>query len=158
MTRLVRVFSLCITFLWLFLLQSTTAFSNRRKALVTRRMSNDNDSAFHHDERLHERQKETNGSVAVSITTPKSCAKNDDANIGQVPPNNDEPEYQEQFAILAKKHYFALRKIKSGNLHHAEYIYRKIIDELSHEEDGHCDHAKLAVTTLLLALLLQTNG
>ena len=37
-------------------------------------------------------------------------------------------------------------------------IYPRIIDELSQEEDGQCDHAKLAVTTLLLALLLQRMG
>ena len=63
-------------------------------------------------------------------------------------------EYQE----LANKHYFALRKIKNGQHKHAEIIYRRIIDELMVEdEDGDhvCDHAKLAVTTLLLALHLQ---
>ena len=65
---------------------------------------------------------------------------------------------QEEFLTLAKKHYFARFKIKNGMPRHAEQIYRRIIDELSHEEDGQCDHAKLAVTTLLLALLLQRQG
>jgi hypothetical protein len=55
-------------------------------------------------------------------------------------------------------HYFALRKIKDGKPQHAEQIYRRIIDELLHEEEDGCDHAKLAVTTLLLALLLQRTG
>lgn len=76
----------------------------------------------------------------------------------RTPENMDQPEYQEQYAILAKKHYFALKKIKTGKLHHAESIYRRIIDELLQEEDGECDHAKLAVTTLLLALLMQRMG
>lgn len=75
--------------------------------------------------------------------------------LGQV---KDYEEYNKDFLQLAKKHYFALRKIKDGKPQHAEHIYRKIIDELVHEEDGGCDHAKLAVTTLLLALLLQRTG
>jgi hypothetical protein len=78
-------------------------------------------------------------------------------NLGQVKDLLD-PGYQEEFETLAKKHYFALRKIKDGKPRHAELIYRRIIDELLQEEDGHCDHAKLAVTTLLLALLLQRTG
>ena len=51
-----------------------------------------------------------------------------------------------------------MRKIKSSTLDHAEYIYRSIIYELMNEakEDGvGCDHAKLAVPALLLALLQQ---
>ena len=63
-------------------------------------------------------------------------------------------EYQDDFTQLANKHYFALRKIKDGKPRHAETIYRRIIDEL-YDDDDQCDHAKLAVTTLLLALLLQ---
>jgi hypothetical protein len=63
--------------------------------------------------------------------------------------------YQENFAALAKKHYFALRKIKDGKPQHAELIYRRIIDELRTDD---CDHAKLAITTLLLALHIQRTG
>jgi hypothetical protein len=66
----------------------------------------------------------------------------------------DSKEYQDEFTQLANKHYFALRKIKDGKPLHAERIYRRIIDEL-YKDDDECDHAKLAVTTLLLALLLQ---
>jgi len=66
------------------------------------------------------------------------------------------PEYQDSFTRLAKKHYFALRKIKDGKPDHAETIYRRIIRELlTQDDEEECDHAKLAVTTLLLALLLQ---
>lgn len=83
-------------------------------------------------------------------------------NIGQVQTVDWESvEYQEDFHQLAKKHYFALRKIKSGQHRHAEIIYRRIIHELMKEDgvdDHHCDHAKLAVTTLLLALHLQRMG
>jgi hypothetical protein len=71
--------------------------------------------------------------------------------------NFNSADYQDDFMLLAKKHYFALRKIKDGKPGHAETIYRRVIDELS-ADDEHCDHAKLAVTTLLLALLLQRLG
>jgi hypothetical protein len=65
----------------------------------------------------------------------------------------------EGFARLAKQHYFAYRKIKDGQHRHAEVIYQRIIREIKNEdEDGHCDHAKLAVTTLLLALHCQRMG
>lgn len=79
-------------------------------------------------------------------------------NLGQI---KEYEEYNYDFLQLAKKHYFALRKIKDGKPLHAELIYRRIIDELlqeGEEEDGECDHAKLAVTTLLLALHLQRTG
>ena len=77
--------------------------------------------------------------------------------LGQLPSDETATTYpSEEHIILAKKHYFALRKIKENKPAHAEHIYRRIIDELLHqEEDDDCDHAKLAVTTLLLALLLQ---
>ena len=106
--------------------------------------------------RLHERERTEWISRSVDYYS-KVMREERRRNIGQVA-NFDDPRYQEQFANLAKKHYFALRKIKSGNLHHAEWIYRKIINDLSREEQGECDHAKLAVTTLLLALLLQRMG
>jgi len=66
--------------------------------------------------------------------------------------------HQDGYLIMAAKHYFALRKIKDGKPHHAELIYRRILTELQRQANGdekECDHAKLAVTTLLLALLLQ---
>jgi hypothetical protein len=81
-------------------------------------------------------------------------------NLGQAK-HHETADYQEDFMVLAKKHYFALRKIKDGKPEHAEKLYRRIIDELSSpsvDNDQHCDHAKLAVTTLLLALLLQRLG
>jgi hypothetical protein len=68
-------------------------------------------------------------------------------------------EYQHDFQVLAKKHYFALRKIKDGQHTQAEQIYKRIINEIVNEnEDENCDHAKLAVTTLLLALHCQRMG
>lgn len=81
-------------------------------------------------------------------------------NLGQVKQEDyQSDEYNQEFLQLAKKHYFALRKIKDGKPRHAERIYRRIIDDLLHEEEeDDCDHAKLAVTTLLLALLLQRTG
>jgi hypothetical protein len=65
------------------------------------------------------------------------------------------PEYQDEFTLLANKHFFALRKIKDGKPRHAERIYRRIIfHELQRDEAV----PQLAITTLLLALLLQREG
>jgi hypothetical protein len=63
----------------------------------------------------------------------------------------------DDYVLLAKKHYFAIRKVKDGKFTQAETIYRKIIDEILQEQE-HCNHAKLAVTTLLLALLTKRMG
>jgi hypothetical protein len=80
--------------------------------------------------------------------------------VGQIRNNNNESSSKEKdFELLAKRHYFALRKIKDGQNSHAETIYNRIIQEIMEEEkDGQCDHAKLAVTTLLLALHTQRMG
>jgi len=64
--------------------------------------------------------------------------------------------YDKNFVELATKHYYARYLIKNGKLTIAEKIYRRIINELEAEEsDEDCDNAKLAVTTLLLALHMQ---
>lgn len=64
--------------------------------------------------------------------------------------------YDKNFVELATKHYYARYLIKNGKLTLAEKIYRRIINELEAEEsDEDCDNAKLAVTTLLLALHMQ---
>ena len=65
-------------------------------------------------------------------------------------------KHKSNFA-MAKKLYFARHKIKSGYPHHAERIYRGIIEELFAEEDL-CDNSELAISTLLLTLLLQRLG
>merc|ERR1711983_463294 len=75
--------------------------------------------------------------------------------------NNDEAILQRQVdEQIAKRLYFARRKIKSGVLHHAERIYRKLIDDIMFDPElkERCDHSTLAVSTLLLALLLQRMG
>jgi hypothetical protein len=83
-------------------------------------------------------------------------------NMGQIDNDIfDSEQYQQDFERSAQKHYFALRKIKDGQYLHAEIIYKNIIQEIMKEEedeDGQCDHAKLAVTTLLLALHCQRMG
>jgi len=61
---------------------------------------------------------------------------------------------QRNALCFAKKLYFARNKIHNGDLSHAEVIYRKLIQDLSLEGKD-CDHAQLATSTLLLALLLQ---
>jgi hypothetical protein len=79
-------------------------------------------------------------------------------NLGQVKDYETAASYQREFTLHAQKHYFALRKIKDGKPAHAEQIYRRIIGEIQSDTGHHCDHAQLAVTTLLLALHLQRTG
>lgn len=70
-------------------------------------------------------------------------------------------EYDRDFIRLATNHYYARSLIKEGKWTFAEKIYRRMIAELSEEQQdgGECDQcAKLAVSTLLLALHLQRMG
>ena len=97
--------------------------------------------------------------------------------LGQITQPQDaatEVAAQMEFERLAYQHYFALRKVKDGKPHHGERIYRRIINELQQEvavgdsvEGGepqqqppppHCDHAKFAIATLLLALHMQRTN
>lgn len=78
---------------------------------------------------------------------------------GQLRPTDQSLEKHRKNFSMAKKLYFARNKVKSGNFNHAETIYRKLINglikELEDDEEEDCYHAQLAVSTLLLALLLQ---
>jgi hypothetical protein len=76
---------------------------------------------------------------------------------GQFKPSDLSLETHRNNLLTAKKLYHARNKIQIGELTHAEFIYRKLINDMFQEEkDGEdCDHAQLAVSTLLLALLLQ---
>jgi hypothetical protein len=104
-------------------------------------------------QREQHRQEWINRSIAYHS---KVMREEQRRNIGQIQKAElDSAACQEEFHQLAKKHYFALRKIKDSQHRHAELIYRRIIGEIMNEEEGHCDHAKLAVTTLLLALHCQ---
>ncbi|KAL7461995.1 hypothetical protein ACHAXS_002441 [Conticribra weissflogii] len=69
-----------------------------------------------------------------------------------------QPE-DKQFVDLATKHYYARHLVKKGKFKSAETLYRKIIAELnSSTTEDDCDHTKLAVSTLLLALHMQRTG
>jgi len=61
---------------------------------------------------------------------------------------------------ISSEHYFALLKIRNGKPNHAEQIYGRMINEImkKRHNSGDCDHAALAVSTLLLALLKQRQG
>ena len=84
----------------------------------------------------------------VSPSSSSSHEKNDSSII----------EYHDKdFVRLATNHYYARFLIKEGKWSFAEKIYRRIINELTSEEDN-CDHTKLAVSTLLLALHMQRFG
>ena len=56
---------------------------------------------------------------------------------------------------IAMENYFAREKIKDGKAHHAETIYRRLVDELTPLAEDECHLSSLAVPTLLLGLLLQ---
>jgi hypothetical protein len=99
---------------------------------------------------LDENSSRHDDGVTTTTTTTTTTTSRPQRAYHQSDNNNN------NFNILATKHYFALRKIKDGKAHHAELIYRRIIGEL--QQDVDCDNAKLAVTTLLLALLLQRVG
>ena len=58
------------------------------------------------------------------------------------------------FVKMAQQHYFAVEEVRKGNFLVAEAVYRSAIDKISADPDR-CDHAKLATSTLLLALVLQ---
>lgn len=85
-------------------------------------------------------------------------------NKGQIDLEESSSEaYQKDYQRLAQEHWFAIRKVKEGQYQQAEIIYKRIIAGIMAEEEGeeegsHCDHAKLAVTTLLLALHYQRMG
>lgn len=58
----------------------------------------------------------------------------------------------------AMENYFALEKLRDNKPHHAESIYRRLMDDFNPVKNGHaemCDFSNLAVPTLLLGLLLQ---
>jgi len=83
------------------------------------------------------------------------------ASISEVPLLADHNTHDKDFVRLATNHYYARFLIKKGKYQFAEKIYRRIINELtaeSDDDDHECDHTKLAVSTLLLALHMQRTG
>ena len=61
-----------------------------------------------------------------------------------------------KFLRNAMENYFALEKVKNGQTHHAETIYRRLVDELTpHEQKEEGCLSSLAIPSLLLGLLLQ---
>jgi hypothetical protein len=133
--------------------------SSRRSVDEIRRAWVDKSIRYYSTVMREERRKElgqiADRRAAVPSTTETSTGATED----------ETTNYQIQFEKMAYKHYFALRKIKDGKPHHAERIYRRIINELLEQEQNDadelqhkCDHAKLAITTLLLALHMQRTG
>ena len=75
---------------------------------------------------------------------------------GQLPPSfprSSPDEFRVQIR-QSGRHLFARDLIKCGKLDQAEVLYRRIIDEIQNDAGG-CDHARLAVSSFLLALLKQ---
>ena len=75
---------------------------------------------------------------------------------GQLKHSDQDLDTHKRNFSMAKRIYFAKSKIYNGQLNHAETIYRKLIDEIMRDEE--CDHAQLATSFLLLALLLQRTN
>ena len=73
---------------------------------------------------------------------------------------SDQLQLDKDFIGLMTKHYYARILIKMGKWDNAEKIYCRIIEDLTDEatKDRDCDHTKLAVSTLLLALHMQQTG
>lgn len=64
-----------------------------------------------------------------------------------------------KFVDMATKHYYARILVKKGKWDFAEKLYRRIINELTSDpSEDDCDHTKLAISTLLLALHMQRIG
>lgn len=105
--------------------------------------------------------RKNNAGTSLSEVPSSSGGSGSDVGGGAAPATVLSPQHDKDFARLATKHYYARFLIKEGKWDFAEKIYRRIIDELTAENDaegGQCDHAKLAVSTLLLALHVQRTG
>jgi tetratricopeptide (TPR) repeat protein len=80
-----------------------------------------------------------------------------------------------RYLATAMQSYFARQKIKEGKVHHAETIYRRLMEEMSSssssstrqqqqhhhyaaEKEDECCISSCAIPTLLLGLLLQREG
>ncbi|KAL9179805.1 hypothetical protein ACHAXT_007775 [Thalassiosira profunda] len=101
-----------------------------------------------------------NAGAASQLPTTQMDSTTAVSSISEVPlmaKENVVAVHDEEFVGLATKHFYARHLIKGGRWDVAEKIYRRIIDELTTEDDN-CDHTKLAVSTLLLALHLQRTG
>jgi len=71
--------------------------------------------------------------------------------------HEDDDDDDDEFLKVAGLHYFALTKIRNKDFKKAEALYRNFINGAMDQRESHgtCDHASLAVTTLLLALHTQ---
>lgn len=93
-----------------------------------------------------------------SLTTAKDVWINNSLNYyNRITRGAEHVQTSPLYLRSAMENYFAREKVKSGQAHHAESIYRRLVDELSRplQEDDECDFSNLAVPTLLLGLLLQ---
>lgn len=70
---------------------------------------------------------------------------------------HEDNDDDDEFLKVAGLHYFALTRIRNKDYKTAEALYRKFINGAMDQRESHgtCDHASLAVTTLLLALHTQ---
>jgi hypothetical protein len=105
----------------------------------------------------------------TTVTSAQKSSSSSSSSIVSSGISSDDVDMQVQaqqldkdFIELATKHYYARVLIKMGKWDNAEKIYRRIIEELTYEANTSgnkdCDHTKLAVSTLLLALHVQRTG
>jgi hypothetical protein len=93
-----------------------------------------------------------------SLTTEKDAWINKSLNYyNRITRGAEHVQTSPLYLRSAMDNYFARDKIKMGKAHHAETIYRRLVDEMSHslKEEDECGLTSLAVPTLLLGLLLQ---
>jgi len=122
-----------------------------RKARFAEKIKKEDSSLGHGGRRCNARKREwIDRSIKYYSTVMREQQRRDEAQVRLFRGDKEDRTYVD----MATRHYFALRKIKNGELKHAEKIYRKTIEDILSEDDG-CDHARLAVSTLLLALLMQ---
>ena len=107
--------------------------------------------------------KSTSSQTPLQYETPVTSNILDDGTTSLVANQQQQQFYVDKdFIGLATKHYYARVLIKMGKWECAERLYRRIIEELTYESEeagnNNCDHTKLAVSTLLLALHMQRTG
>ena len=130
----------------------------------------ENDGTYYDSKTLHEIRKKDWIDRSVDyyfrvsrektyVSSISSSSDEEGPGLSSIDYLQQKPHQTKEQAEIATRLYFARVKVKYGSPHHAEQIYRKIIDEImSSDTEEHCDQSALAVSTLLLALLLQRMG
>jgi tetratricopeptide (TPR) repeat protein len=157
--------SICFVTTLIFCLFSVQAFQNPTNIPVAakeqiRQEWLQKSMSYYSKVMREERQRNLNlkqGNKSINIDFQEESSdimNNNDSSSTTTSTSHHDDEYKR----LATKHFWAIKKVKDGHYEQAEIIYKRIINDIMKHEDDECDHAKLAVTTLLLALHCQRMG